>query len=78
MITSAPTSRAVPPALTALLWIAFWKLLPETLPPEKRQSLHPAYLGRAYWNVMSAPPYSTALRWPRNRSAIQPPGKLIR
>ncbi|HSN64823.1 MAG TPA: Bcr/CflA family efflux MFS transporter, partial [Azonexus sp.] len=32
-------------ASTALLWTACWKLLPETLPPEKRQSLHPAYLG---------------------------------
>jgi DHA1 family bicyclomycin/chloramphenicol resistance-like MFS transporter len=38
---------------TATLWIACWKLLPETLPPERRQSLHPAYLGRAYWNVLS-------------------------
>ena len=42
---------------TATLWIACWKLLPETLPPEKRQSLHPAYLGRAYWNVLTSPPF---------------------
>ncbi len=47
-------------ALTATLWIACWKLLPETLPPEKRQSLHPAYLGRAYWNVLSSPPFLLA------------------
>ena len=47
-------------ALTVLLWIACWKLLPETLPPEKRQSLHPAYLGRAYWNVMTAPAFLLA------------------
>ena len=45
---------------TATLWIACWKLLPETLPPEKRQSLHPAYLGRAYWNVLSSPPFLLA------------------
>ncbi len=45
---------------TATLWIACWKLLPETLPPEKRQSLHPAYLGRAYWNVLTSPPFLLA------------------
>ena len=42
---------------TAALWLACWKLLPETLPPEKRQSLKPAYLGRTYWKVMSSPPF---------------------
>ena len=42
---------------TAALWVACWKLLPETLPPEKRQSLKPAYLGRTYWKVMSSPPF---------------------
>ena len=42
---------------TAALWFACWKLLPETLPPEKRQSLKPAYLGRTYWKVMSSPPF---------------------
>ena len=45
---------------TATLWIACWKLLPETLPPERRQSLHPAYLGRAYWNVLTSPPFLLA------------------
>ncbi|MDP3538164.1 MAG: multidrug effflux MFS transporter [Azonexus sp.] len=43
--------------LTAALWLACWKLLPETLPPEKRQSLRPAYLGKTYWKVMSSPPF---------------------
>ena len=42
------------------LWIACWKFLPETLPPEKRQSLHPAYLGRAYWGVLTAPRFLLA------------------
>ena len=45
---------------TATLWLACWKLLPETLPPEKRQSLQPAYLGRAYWKVMTSPPFLLA------------------
>jgi MFS transporter, DHA1 family, multidrug resistance protein len=45
---------------TALLWLACWKYLPETLPPEKRQSLHPAYLGKAYWNVLTSPPFLLA------------------
>ncbi len=42
---------------TAALWLACWKLLPETLPPAKRQSLQPAYLGRSYWKVMTCPPF---------------------
>jgi len=40
---------------TAILGFACWKLLPETLPPEKRQSLQPAYLGRTYLKVMTSP-----------------------
>lgn len=40
---------------TAVLGLACWKLLPETLPPERRQSLQPAYLGRTYWKVMTSP-----------------------
>jgi DHA1 family bicyclomycin/chloramphenicol resistance-like MFS transporter len=47
-------------AASLLLWIACWKFLPETLPPEKRQSLHPAYLGRAYWKVLTSPPFLLA------------------
>jgi len=40
---------------TAALGLACWKLLPETLPPEKRQSLQPAYLGRSYFKVLTSP-----------------------
>lgn len=42
---------------TVLLGLACWKLLPETLPPEKRQSLQAAYLGRSYLKVMTSPPF---------------------
>jgi DHA1 family bicyclomycin/chloramphenicol resistance-like MFS transporter len=45
---------------TTALWLACWKLLPETLPPEKRQSLRPGYLGRTYWKVLSSPPFLLA------------------
>lgn len=45
---------------TGALWLACWKLMPETLPPEKRQSLRPAYLASTYWNVMSSPHFLTA------------------
>jgi len=40
---------------TAALWLACLKLLPETLPPEKRQSLRPSYLVSAYREVLSSP-----------------------
>jgi len=43
--------------MTLLLWAACWRLLPETLAPEKRQSLRPAYLGRTYWKVLTSPPF---------------------
>ena len=42
---------------TVALWLACWKLLPETLPPEKRQSLHPSYLGKTYWKVLTSPAF---------------------
>ncbi len=45
---------------TAALWLACWKLLPETLPPEKRQSLKPSYLGKTYWQVMTSPLFLSA------------------
>ena len=45
---------------TAVLWLTCWKLLPETLAPERRQSLHPAYLGKTYWKVMTSPPFLLA------------------
>lgn len=45
---------------TAILAVACWKLLPETLPPEKRQSLQPAYLARSYFKVMTSPAFLSA------------------
>lgn len=44
-------------SITLLLWLACWHVLPETLPPHKRQSLHAAYLGRTYWKVLTSPPF---------------------
>jgi len=41
---------------TALLAAAYF-LLPETLPPERRQSLHPGPLARAYFQVLTHPPF---------------------
>ena len=46
--------------LTASLALACWHLLPETLPPEKRQSLHPVYLARTYWHVLTSPRFLLA------------------
>lgn len=46
--------------LTAALWLACWKLLPETLPVEKRQSLKPDYLARTYWHVLTSPRFLLA------------------
>jgi len=42
---------------TGALGFACWKLLPETLPPNKRQSLRPSYLGRSYWKVLTSPAF---------------------
>lgn len=41
--------------MTGVLALACWKLLPETLPPAKRQSLRPGYLAGSYWRVLTAP-----------------------
>ena len=41
----------------AALFAAVYLLLPETLPPEQRQSLHPAPLARAYFGVLTHPPF---------------------
>jgi len=46
--------------LTAVLWLVSWRWLPETLPPEKRQSLHPRYLARTYARVLTTPSFLTA------------------
>ncbi|HLO62789.1 MAG TPA: multidrug effflux MFS transporter [Azonexus sp.] len=45
---------------TAALWLACWKLLPETLPIDKRQSLRPTYLATTYWKVVTSPHFLTA------------------
>ncbi|MBU1236294.1 MAG: multidrug effflux MFS transporter [Gammaproteobacteria bacterium] len=39
------------------LFAAVHFLLPETLPPERRQSLHPGPLARAYFEVFTHPPF---------------------
>jgi DHA1 family bicyclomycin/chloramphenicol resistance-like MFS transporter len=46
--------------ITTVLWLVVWRLLPETLPPERRQSMHPAYLGRSYWKVLTSPAFLLA------------------
>lgn len=46
--------------MTVSLWLACWRLLPETLPPARRQPLHPAYLARTYWKVLTSPPFLSA------------------
>lgn len=43
--------------VSATLWCACWFLLPETLPREQRQPLHPAYLARSYGKVLTAPAF---------------------
>lgn len=45
---------------TALLWLTSWRYLPETLPTKRRQPLHPGYLARTYWQVMTCPPFLAA------------------
>lgn len=42
---------------TLAVWLACWRLLPETLPPARRQPLHPGYLARTYWKVLSSPAF---------------------
>ena len=46
--------------LTGLLGLACWRLLPETLPTEKRQSLNPRYLLSTYRQVMTSPRFLLA------------------
>lgn len=41
--------------MSGVLWFACWRHLPETLAVERRQSLHPVYLGKTYWKVMTSP-----------------------
>ncbi len=44
----------------SLLLYSSWRWLPETLPVERRQSLHPGYLARSYWKVMTSPVFLLA------------------
>lgn len=46
--------------MTLALLLACWRMLPETLPPERRQSLHPGYLARTYWKVLTSPAFLLA------------------
>lgn len=43
-----------------LAWTLCRQLLPETLPPERRQPLHPGFLARSYWNVLTSPAFLAA------------------
>jgi DHA1 family bicyclomycin/chloramphenicol resistance-like MFS transporter len=46
--------------MTLALWVACWRLLPETLPAQRRQPLHPGYLARTYWKVLTSPAFLLA------------------
>lgn len=46
--------------MTAALALVCWRLLPETLPPERRQSLRPGYLARTYRKVLTSPRFLLA------------------
>jgi MFS transporter, DHA1 family, multidrug resistance protein len=41
--------------LGALLWLAIWRRLPETLHVEARQPVHPGHLLRGYWGLVRNP-----------------------
>lgn len=43
--------------ISCMLWVTCWRLLPETLPPERRQPLHAGYLGRSYGKVLTSPAF---------------------
>ncbi len=45
---------------SATLGVACWRWLPETLPASRRQPLHPGYLARAYWKVLTSPAFLVA------------------
>lgn len=46
--------------MTGVLWLICQRWLPETLPPEQRQSLEPSYLWRSYWQVLTTPAFLAA------------------
>jgi DHA1 family bicyclomycin/chloramphenicol resistance-like MFS transporter len=41
--------------LGAMLWVACWRVLPETLQASARQSFHPAHLLSGYWQLLRSP-----------------------
>ena len=45
---------------TAACWVLCQRMLPETLPVERRQPLHPVYLARSYWSVLMSVPFVAA------------------
>ncbi|HWA11409.1 MAG TPA: multidrug effflux MFS transporter [Opitutaceae bacterium] len=45
---------------TGTCWLLCQRMLPETLPPERRQPLHPVYLARSYWSVLTSLPFVAA------------------
>jgi MFS transporter, DHA1 family, multidrug resistance protein len=45
---------------TGVCWLLCQRMLPETLPPERRQPLHPVYLARSYWSVLTSLPFVAA------------------
>ena len=47
-------------AFAALLFVACWRHLPETLPVTQRQSLHPVALARAYFQALTDPAFVAA------------------
>ena len=47
-------------AASLTLWLVCWRLLPETLPPERRQPLHAGYLARSYYKVLTSPVFLLA------------------
>ena len=46
--------------MTVAIWLACWRMLPETLPRERRQPLHAGYLARSYWKVLTSPEFLLA------------------
>ncbi|GAT33033.1 MFS transporter, DHA1 family [Terrimicrobium sacchariphilum] len=56
---------------SALVWLACWKALPETLPHANRQPLHPLHLLRGYWGALSSIQFVTlAVTLTLNFSAV--------
>jgi len=46
--------------LAGFLLLSSYKLLPETLPKQRRQPLNARFLARSYWNVLTTPPFLMA------------------